>query len=228
MIPEAVKITQLEEWMRGKEGEHCEFKEAKNRYDFEELGKYCCALANEGGGRVILGVTNSRPRQVVGTRAFAEEPERTRCGLCDRLPLAIDFEEIAHPGGRVLVFFVPSRPVGTPMKWGGRYWMRKGDSLTEMSEERLREIFAESGHDFSADICESLTLNQLDSAAIEDFRRRWIAKSSKAEDRQFAQRVSSLPHEQLLTDSEALVEGKLTYAALILFGTAKAVSRYLA
>ena len=42
------------EWLQGllkaKEDEHLEFKEARNRYDFEELVKYCAALANEGGG----------------------------------------------------------------------------------------------------------------------------------------------------------------------------------
>jgi ATP-dependent DNA helicase RecG len=37
-----------------------------------------------------------------------------------------------------------------------------------------------------------------------------------------------LTHEQLLTDAEAMVDGKLTNAALILFGTAQAVSRHLA
>jgi len=36
------------------EGEYIEFKEAKNRYDFEEMIKYCCALANRGGGKFVL------------------------------------------------------------------------------------------------------------------------------------------------------------------------------
>lgn len=231
MTSNAAKIAQLEEWMKGKEGENLEFKEAKGGFHFENLCKYCCALVNEGGGEIILGVTDTRPRRVVGTQAF-DQPERTRKGLCERIPLAIDFEEIHHPdcspGSRVLAFHVPPRPVGTPIKYDGRYWMRKEDSLIEMSEDKLRGIFAESGHDFSADICEGLTLDQLDPVAIEDFRRRWIAKANKAEDKQLADRLASLTHEQLLTDAEAMFEGKLTYAALILFGTAQAVGRHLA
>jgi hypothetical protein len=59
----------------------------------------CNALANEGGGKIILGVTNDRPRKVVGSKAF-DQPERTRKGLCERIPLAIDFEEINHPDCR--------------------------------------------------------------------------------------------------------------------------------
>ena len=40
--------------MKDKESEHLEFKEAKIRYDFEELTRYCAAIANEGGGMIIL------------------------------------------------------------------------------------------------------------------------------------------------------------------------------
>ena len=39
---------------------------------FDKLVNYCVALANEGGGKIILGVTDERPRSVVGTTAFAE------------------------------------------------------------------------------------------------------------------------------------------------------------
>lgn len=225
------RITLLEEWMTDKEGENLEFKSARGGFHFEELGRYCCALANEGGGRIILGVTDARPRQVVGTKAF-EQPERTRKGLCERIPLAIDFEEINHPDcapdSRVLVFNVPPRPLGIPIKYDGRYWMRKEDSLVEMSEDRLRDIFAESGHDFSADVCPGLTMADLDAPAVGDFRRRWIAKAIKAEDQSLVERLQSLSPEQLLTDAEAIVDENLTYAALVLFGTQQAVSKHLA
>jgi ATP-dependent DNA helicase RecG len=49
---------QLQEWLNAKENEHLEFKEAKNRFDFEKLVKYCAALANEGSGSIVLGVTD--------------------------------------------------------------------------------------------------------------------------------------------------------------------------
>ena len=38
------------------EDEHLEFKEATNNFHFEELVDYCVALANEGGGRMLLGI----------------------------------------------------------------------------------------------------------------------------------------------------------------------------
>ena len=36
------------------ESQDLEFKEAKSRFDFELLVRYCCAIANEGGGHVIF------------------------------------------------------------------------------------------------------------------------------------------------------------------------------
>jgi len=46
-----VTLEQLKTWMKASEDEHLEFKEAKERFDFEKLVKYCVALANEGGGK---------------------------------------------------------------------------------------------------------------------------------------------------------------------------------
>jgi ATP-dependent DNA helicase RecG len=231
MASDLGSVAVLEGWMREKEGEQFEFKEAKRDFDFERLCKYAAAIANEGGGRIILGVTDARPRRVVGSMAFGQ-PERTRQGLRERMPLPFDFEEIHHPdcspGSRVLVFQIPPRPIGVPIKFDGRYWMRDGDQLGEMSEERLRGIFAESGRDFSAGLCPGLTTAQLDPEAVEGFRSRWIAKARKADDLVLAERLKSLSHEELLADAEALIDGGLNYAALILFGTRQALGRHLA
>ena len=65
------------------EGSRVEFKTASGGFHFEELVKYCVALANEGGGTIVLGVTDRRPRQVIGTRAF-DEPGRTEAGLFEQ------------------------------------------------------------------------------------------------------------------------------------------------
>ncbi len=213
-------IEQLQQWMQAQEGERFEFKEAERQFSFDELAKYCCALANEGGGIVILGVTDQRPRKVVGTQAFMQ-PEQVRNSLMQRLPLRIDVREVSHPDGRVLVFKVPTRPLGTPLKYDGVYWSRQADSLVPMPEHRLRFVFAETGHDFSAQVCPGAGIEHLDPQAIEDFRRRWVEKSKNSA-------LTGISHEQLLTDAELVLPDGLTYAALILFGTRGALGRFLA
>ena len=116
-----ITLEQLEELMTSKEGEHLEFKEARRNFHFETLVKYCAALSNEGGGKVILGVTDKRPRRVVGSQAF-EQPERTRTGLIEQLHLNIDFSIVNHPNGRVLIFIIPTHSIGNPVKHKGIYW----------------------------------------------------------------------------------------------------------
>jgi ATP-dependent DNA helicase RecG len=84
-------------WLQGDENEHLEFKEANNRFDFEKLVRYCAALAKEGGGTMIMGVTDKRPRKVVGTCAF-EDLEKTKAGLVERLRLRLGVDSLDHEG----------------------------------------------------------------------------------------------------------------------------------
>ena len=66
-------LAALNEWIARPEAERLEFKEAKNNFHFERLAKYCAALSKEGDGAIVVGVTDRRPRRVVGTTAFDEE-----------------------------------------------------------------------------------------------------------------------------------------------------------
>lgn len=130
------------------ENEHLEFKAATQDYSFDVLVDYCVALANEGGGRILLGITDKLPRRVVGTKAFAI-PERTVSGIHERIHIKCLWDEVTHPDGRVLVFHVPSRPSGQPIHHNGRYLMRAGESLVPMSPDRLRAIIAEGEKEWS-------------------------------------------------------------------------------
>jgi ATP-dependent DNA helicase RecG len=213
------RVQQLELWMQARESEHFEFKEAKQRYEFEELVKYCVALANEGGGKMILGITDKMPRRIVGTQAFGNL-ERTKAGLTERLHLRIDAEELMHPDGRVLIFNVPPRRIGMPIHYGGRYFMRSGGDLVPMLPDMLKRIFDESGPDYTAEVCPKAKIDDLDSLAIEDFRNRWIKKSKN-------DKLHGASAAQLLSDAELLVREGITYAALILFGKNEALGRLL-
>ena len=213
-------LEKLREWMENRENEHLEFKEAKNSYEFEELVKYCVALANGDGGWMILGVTNKPPRRVAGSRAF-ENLERTKSGLIERLHLRIEIDEVLHPDGRVLVISIPPRPVGMPIQYKGAYWMRGGEALVPMTPDQLKRIFDEAGPDFSAEICPKAMPSDLDPTAIQRLRKMWRRKSGN-------EALNDLLDQQLLTDAELQIDGGITYAALILLGTRQALGRYLA
>ena len=119
-----------------------EFKEARTQFDNRKLYEYCVALANEGGGHLVLGVADKPPRPVVGTQAF-RNPVAMEEKLFQAVGFRVDIEEVAHPEGRVLVFHIPSRPHGTAYHLEGKYLMRSGEALVPMTEDQLRHIFAE-------------------------------------------------------------------------------------
>lgn len=209
----------IEELLEAKEGEGIQFKEAKNRFDSGEAARCCCALANCGGGKLVFGITDKRPRQVVGSSAF-DQPERTRMGLIDKLKIMVDFQLYEYQGKRVLTFDVASRPLGLPVQCDGVAWWYEGDSLIPMPEEIRRKIYAEAGFDLSGSICPNANLDDLDEEAIETFRDRWVTKSGN-------QRLASLSAEQLLRDCEAITDDGITYAALVLFGKRESLGKYL-
>lgn len=209
----------IEELLEAKEGEQYQFKEAKRHFDSNEAARCCCALANCGGGRLVFGITDKRPRKVVGSEAF-DQPERTRKGLMDKLKIMVDFQILYQGKKRVLVFDVASRPLGLPVQVDGVAWWYEGDSLIPMPEGIRRKIYEEVGFDFSGSICPAASIADLDDAAIEAFRAKWIEKSGN-------KRLQNVSAEQLLHDCEAVTEEGVTYAALVLFGKRSALGKYL-
>ena len=138
-------IEQIDAWRSvRREDQHLEFKVAANQFDSRKLYRYCVALANEGGGKLLLGIEDRPPRKVVGTLAFADTIEAA-AKIVQVLGFRVEVEEVQHPDGRVLVFHVPPRPFGTAYQHDGAYLMRAGEELVPMSEDRLRTIFSE-GH----------------------------------------------------------------------------------
>ncbi|MDR1157781.1 MAG: putative DNA binding domain-containing protein [Oscillospiraceae bacterium] len=218
----------IEELLQAKEGEFYQFKEAKNRFDFEEACKCCCALSNVGGGKLVFGISDKRPRKVVGSKAF-EQPERTRLGFIERLHVMIDFELYDPEGDRVLVFDVAARPAGLPIQYEGIAWWYEGDKLMQMTEEMRRAIYAETGHDFSSDCCADATMADINADAVEVFRSKWVKRIKPDPDKAgLLNRLESIETEQLLRDIGAVTDKGITYAALILFGTSAALNRHLA
>jgi len=134
------------------ETEILEFKEAKSSFDQSKLLRYCAAIANEGGGHLLLGITDRQPRQVVGTKAFATPADINQIKklITDKFRFRVEIQELAHPDGRILVFSIPSRPTGHAYEVDGAYLMRAGESLVPMTPDKLKRILTEDQADWFA------------------------------------------------------------------------------
>lgn len=96
---------------------------------------------------MILGVTDSLPRKVIGASAF-HTPTGIQSRILDKLRMHVAVEEFQHPDGRAVIFHISPRPRGTAYHLEGAYYMRSPDGTVPMSEDRLREIFDEGKPDW--------------------------------------------------------------------------------
>ncbi|MFT4929445.1 MAG: ATP-dependent DNA helicase RecG [Phenylobacterium sp.] len=145
------------------ESQKLEFKEAKKQFDNKKLYKYCVALANEGGGHLLLGIADKLPRNIVGSQAFGNIIDMA-AKLFKAVGFRVDIEEVLHLDGRVVVFSIPSRPKGTAYHYEGAYLMRSGEELVAMSEDHLRKIFAEGQKQSSFE--SQIALAELEAADV--------------------------------------------------------------
>lgn len=197
-------------------GSHTEQKDRRKCY----LG-YIVALANEGGGHLVLGMADKVPHTVVGSD-FAEGKigaleDAVYAHLGIRVHIEELFDENEH---RVVVTQIPSRPLGRTLKFEGVPLMRTGDSLRNMSDEEVFKILSEQEPDFSALICKGLSMEDLDEEAITILKEKYARKQNNPA-------FEKLPTEQVLNDLSLGTTEGFTYASLILLGKNEALKKYL-
>ena len=212
--------------------DHIEFKRAIHNYPFgggdkkepKERRKcvlgYVVALANEKGGRLVLGMEDARPHAVSGSDFRDGQLGQLEDDIYERLGIRVTTEELFEDDKRVVVITVPSRPLGKTLKFEGVPLMRTGESLREMSDDEIFRILSEREPDFSATICEGLTLDDLDENAATKMKREYANKQKNPA-------FETIPTAQAVSDLGLSIDGKLTYAALILLGKSEALKKYL-
>lgn len=177
---------------------------------------YVVALANEGGGRLVLGMADKLPHEVVGTDFANGKTGALEDEIYNRLSIRVKTEELFENEKRVLIINIPSRPIGKLLKFEGVPLMRTGESLREMSDQEIFKILSEQEPDFSAKICDALKIEDLDKDAINLLKQKYAEKQNNKS-------FLTLPDEQILSDLELLKDGKLNYAALILLGKKESI-----
>jgi ATP-dependent DNA helicase RecG len=212
--------------------DHIEFKKAEHNFSFAGGNKtdprdrrhcvlgYVVALANEHGGRLVLGMMDAYPHEVVGSDFAENETGNLEDEIYERLHIRVRTEELHDDKGRrVLVITVPSRPVGKALRFEGVPLMRVGESLREMDDAEYFSIISEQDPDYSARICEGLTIDDLDEEAVEKMRERIVQKRNRKD-------MATMPLRQLLSDLHLLTEeGCLTNAALLLLGKKEMIEK---
>lgn len=221
-------LQQLQRLLAGNgESEVVEFKEAKNNYDFDKLGRYFSALSNEANLKglpsawLVFGVKDNQ--QVVGTR-YREQPKQLQSlkkEVADKVSQRLTFIEIhtvLHPAGRVLLLEIPAAPQGLPVAWEGHYYGRDGESLGPLSLEEIERIRSQNRQwDWSAGICHDATLDDLSDEAIALACREYATKHPR-----LAAELANWSNEVFLNKAKLTIQGQITRTAILLLGKPEA------
>jgi ATP-dependent DNA helicase RecG len=182
---------------------------------------YVTALCNEGGGSLVIGMHDKYPHDVIGTRQCEGAIGKLESDIYNDTGIRTDvYELFDEKNNRVLVIDVVGRPLGRVFKFEDIALMRVGEELKPMSDEVYLKIIQEQEPDFSQQICEGLTIDDLDESAIEILKDKYATKQKNPGFR-------SLSTEQALSDLDLMKSGSLTNAALILLAKEKVIKERL-
>ena len=218
----AIRTTprQFAEMLASRETQNLEFKDGTG-FKLDDLAEYAVAFFNaqQGPSWLALGVSDGssrESREVVGTTVFPDLLTTTR-RVRDKTGVIIVLEELEHADGRVLIAHCPESTGSRLAKINGRYRIRRGDSLADMTEQEIADRLAPAGgHDYSSNLT-TATFEDLDASLVNGFVKE-CAKESDSRIRN---------PERYLEDIGLLVEGQATIAALVLFGTTDILRRLL-
>jgi ATP-dependent DNA helicase RecG len=209
------------------ENEVMDFKEAKDGYNFEKLGRYYSALANEANLRgvevawLVFGVNDNR--EIVGTsfRRQTKELHGLKHDIAQQTTNNVSFveiHEVQENGKRVLLFEIPAAPQAMPVAFKGHYYGRDGESLVPLTLPKLERIRAPMNfRDWSAEIVEDATLEDIDPNAVAVARENYKKKNPRLADEADTWDVAAF-----LRHAKLSIRGKLTRTALLLLGREQA------
>ena len=205
------------------ETEWLEFKEAKTNYRFDNIGEYFSALSNEANlknkpcGWLVFGV--NKLHQVVGTNYRPDKNslnglKHEIANLTNNRITFIEIHEFNFSNERVILFQIPPATPGNPTSWKGHYFGRDGESLVALNQQEYDQIRNQStAVDWSAEICENATINDLDENSLFKARYEYQSKNPRLKSD-----IAKWDDKTFLSKVRVLRDGKITGTAIILLG----------
>lgn len=206
------------------ESEVVEFKEAKSNYSFNDIGKYFSALSNEANLRglqeswLIFGISDKK--EFVGTEfrkqgGLQNLKREIVNGTNERLTF-MEIYELSMNKHRIIAFQIPPAIRGIPTTWQGAAYAREHESVCPLPMNKVDLVRSQIGMDWSKEIVEDASIEDLDTDAIKRARELFSKRQS---DRKKAQEIlKKLSDIEVLNKAGITIKGKITRTALLLLG----------
>ena len=185
------------------EGENTkvEFKESMNENGYKTIS----AFSNTSGGTLFCGVSDDG--NIIGFDCSEESVRTITTKILNKMgihPLIDCFQE-----QEIKILKIQIEKNTNPISYNGRYYKRVGSSTTEMRHDELKEFFLR-GTNWDG-LTGDYGLEEIDPETLETFIKRAV-NSGRLLD------YTTFDIQEILTQLNLIVDGKLTHAAIILFG----------
>ena len=206
---------QLQNLISQKENQTLEFKESTG--EKKEICETICAFANSQGGIILVGVKNN------GNLSKAKITEKSQTDISDlfvgfKPPITslISFETFYNFQGQNILIIKVKKANSAKNFYKKTCWKRVGASNKDITQEIINQITSQN-QDWSAQVCEGATVEDLDEEALENAKKIWYDKTGNSE-------ILNYSTNQVLTALFDTTE--ILNATLILFGTKQALSKF--
>ena len=228
---------ELQQYIRQRypeENARCEWKEMKNLknsfngQEGDDVVSYVSAIANMEGGELVIGVQD-HTLEIIGTDllklTFNGGPANPQNATYKLTPQCVNLsseglfiEEFctSDTNKTIWIVHIPKHKPRRPVYAHRKAWQRIADSLVEMTPEREQRILSEPSAvfgDWSANIIEDATIDDLDPDAIRMAREKYTERHEIR-----AKEIESWDDATFLNKAKITRAGKITNAAIILLG----------
>lgn len=209
------------------ENESCDWKEFSNLkhvvkgHAGDDIASYCSAFSNMEGGHLVMGVKD-KTLNITGIQGFGGyTPDSLKARLikeCINLPsegLDVSELETSDTHKKVWIVTIPKHLTRRPVFVHGQAWQRVGDDLVKIRDERYNKIINEIEvlHDWSAEVIEDASIEDLDPIAIAKAREQFAIRNPKK-----VEELQSWDDITFLNKAKVTIQGRITRTALILLG----------
>ena len=174
----------------------------------DEYLKWICALANQEGGTLFIGLDdNGEPTGLGNPKKLMEDIPNKIQNYFGLVP-NVEYNEEQN----FITVYVSASP--TPLTYKGKFYVRSGSTMKTLESSELQRFFFQKGDTgWDAISEEGFTFDDLDEATIKHFinlvSKRFPSEGAKLE---------SVDLKELLEKLHLVKDGKYKRAAILLFG----------
>lgn len=188
------------------ESQNIEYKESWR----DEYLKWICGFANAQGGTLYIGITDKK--EVCGVsdadKLMEDIPNKVR----DILGIVVDVNLMRDVDKCYISISVPVSSV--PLTFRGKYYYRTGSTLQELGGPALNDfIMRKMNVAWDTSVADDATLDDIDIEAVKYFVQRAVNERRLDNSAMHDEITKILKNIEVMTP-----DGKLTFAALMLFG----------